>query len=152
MINNKVNTSIDAILGLILSNIRRTKKIPQKSAAKCIGLTKQAISNMENGRSKFSVTQVYQLSAFYNVDPERIFNALDEAIKNNDVRIYCINNTIISRSNIDVSLLLTDNETNTENIVSGIALAGFLGSSFMKKITEISYKKINFVTSPSVMP
>ena len=59
MIENEVNTSIDAVIGLILSNIRKNKKISQDSAAKDIGVTKQAISNMENGRSKFSVAQVY---------------------------------------------------------------------------------------------
>ena len=45
---NEVNTSIDAVIGLILSNIRKNKKISQDSAAKYIGVTKQAISNMEN--------------------------------------------------------------------------------------------------------
>ena len=53
MMENEVNTSIDAVIGLILSNIRKNKKISQDSAAKYIGVTKQAISNMENGRSNF---------------------------------------------------------------------------------------------------
>lgn len=139
MIDNEVTTSIDAVLGLILSNIRKNKKISQDSAAKCIGVTKQAISNMENGRSKFAVAQVYQLCAFYLVEPGKIFEALNEAIKNKDVNVLGTNGTAISTSNLDVTLLNLNNRLTITSPVAGVTLAGFLGAKFMKKITDISH-------------
>lgn len=138
MMENKVNTSIDAVIGLILSNIRKNKKISQESAAKCIGVTKQAISNMENGRSKFSVAQVYQLCSFYSVEPGKVFEALDEAIESKDVTVYGTNNRIISRYTTDLILSEIDNTSNVLNPITGVTLAGYLGMKFMKKITNIS--------------
>lgn len=146
---SEINTSIDAVLGLILSNIRKNKKKSQDEAATFIGVTKQAISNMENGRSRFAVVQVYQLCAFYGVEPCKVFNALDEALKNNEVNVIgvaggslaFIGPRIVSNSSIS-----TNNLTNigiaslalVHPIVAGVALAGFLGSRFMKKVKEAS--------------
>jgi len=137
MIENEVNTSIDAVIGLILSNIRKNKKISQDSAAKYIGVTKQAISNMENGRSKFSVAQVYQLCSFYSVEPRKVFEALDEAIKTNDVKVYGTNSRTISSYRTDLTPLKTDNSLNGTTPITGVTLAGYLGMKFMKKITDI---------------
>ncbi|SDY81982.1 helix-turn-helix domain-containing protein [Acinetobacter kyonggiensis] len=143
--NSEINTSIDAVLGLILSNIRKNKKKSQDEAATFIGVTKQAISNMENGRSRFAVVQVYQLCAFYGVEPCKVFNALDEALKNKEVNVIgvaggslaFIGPRIVSKSSIS-----TNNLTNigalVHPIIAGVALAGFLGSLFMKKVKEAS--------------
>ncbi|MDM1737548.1 helix-turn-helix transcriptional regulator [Acinetobacter towneri] len=138
MMENKVNTSIDAVIGLILSNIRKNKKISQESAAKYIGVTKQAISNMENGRSKFSVAQVYQLCSFYSVEPGKVFEALDEAIESKDVTVYGTNNRTISKYTTDLILSEIDNTSNVLTPITGVTLAGYLGMKFMKKITNIS--------------
>ena len=138
MIENEVNTSIDAVIGLILSNIRKNKKISQDSAAKYIGVTKQAISNMENGRSKFSVAQVYQLCSFYSVEPRKVLEALDEAIKSKDVKVYGTNNRTISSDGTDSIPLKIDHSSNGTTPITGVTLAGFLGIKFMKKITDIS--------------
>lgn len=143
--NSEINTSIDAVLGLILSNIRKNKTKSQDEAATFIGVTKQAISNMENGRSRFAVVQVYQLCAFYGVEPCKVFNALDEALKNKEVNVIgvaggslaFIGPRIVSKSSIS-----TNNLTNigalVRPIIAGVALAGFLGSRFMKKVNEAS--------------
>lgn len=138
MIESEVNTSIDAVIGLILSNIRKNKKISQDSAAKYIGVTKQAISNMENGRSKFSVAQVYQLCSFYSVEPRKVLEALDEAIKSKDVKVYGTNNRTISSDETDSIPLKIDHSSNGTTPITGVTLAGFLGIKFMKKITDIS--------------
>lgn len=138
MMENEVNTSIDAVIGLILSNIRKNKKISQDSAAKYIGVTKQAISNMENGRSKFSVAQVYQLCSFYSVESRKVFEALDEAIKSKDVKVYGANGKTISSYTTDLTPSKKDSTLNSTTPITGITLAGYLGMKFMKKITDIS--------------
>lgn len=133
---NEVNTSIDAVLGLILANIRKIKKISQDSAADCIGVTKQAISSMENGKSKFAVVQVYQLCAFYEVEPRKVFDALDEALKNKDVNIIGVSGTNVGISGSNVGLALIGGLALVSPITAGITLAGFLGAKFMKKVTD----------------
>lgn len=132
----EVNTSIDAVLGLILANIRKIKKISQDSAADCIGVTKQAISSMENGKSKFAVVQVYQLCAFYEVEPRKVFDALDEALKNKDVNIIGVAGSNFGLSGSNVGLALIGGLALMSPITAGITLAGFLGAKFMKKVTD----------------
>lgn len=143
--NSEINTSIDAVLGLILSNIRKNKTKSQDEAATFIGVTKQAISNMENGRSRFAVVQVYQLCAFYGVEPCKVFNALDEALKNKEVNVIGVaggNLAFIGPRIVSKSSISTNNLTNigalVRPIIAGVALAGFLGSRFMKKVNEAS--------------
>lgn len=147
--NSEINTSIDAVLGLILSNIRKNKKKSQDDAALFIGVTKQAISNMENGRSKFAVVQVYQLCALYGVEPCRVFNALDEALRNKEVNVIgvtggglaFIGSRIVSKSSIstnDLTKVGLSSLALVNPIVAGVALAGFLGSRFMRKVKEAS--------------
>lgn len=131
-----VNTSIDAVLGLILSNIRKTKKISQDSAADSIGVTKQAISSMENGKSKFAVVQVYQLCAFYEVEPRKVFDALDEALKTNDVNIMGIAGTNLGFIGAHLGIAVIGGLALVSPITAGITLAGFLGAKFMKKVTD----------------
>jgi transcriptional regulator with XRE-family HTH domain len=137
--SSEVNTSIDAVLGLILSKIRKHKKISQESAAECIGVTKQAISNMENGRSKFAVVQVYQLCAFYAVEPAKVFGALDEALKSNDVNIVGIGTANLSFAgpNSTLGIVLLSGLALVSPITVGVTLAGFLGAKFMKKLTDV---------------
>lgn len=167
MTDHDVSTSIDAILGLILSNIRKQKKISQETSAEFIGITKQAISNMENGRSKFAVVQIYQLCALYETEPRKIFEALDEALQTKNINIFGINKTVISAksclgastttnvacaSSITSSNLVdgsaafvaaTTGVSLVSPIVAGVTLAGFLGAKFMKKLTEISKNENN---------
>lgn len=139
MLDSEVSTSIDAVLGLILSNIRKSKKISQENSAECLGVTKQAISNMENGRSKFAVAQVYQLCAFYEVEPKKVFEALDEALKSENINILGINGTAIGT--VGATLGLVGGVALINPIVVGVTLAGFLGAKFMKKLTDVSPKK-----------
>lgn len=139
MLDSEVSTSIDAVLGLILSNIRKSKKISQENSAECLGVTKQAISNMENGRSKFAVAQVYQLCAFYEVEPKKVFEALDEALKSENINILGINGTAIGT--VGATLGLVGGVAFINPIVVGVTLAGFLGAKFMKKLTDVSPKK-----------
>lgn len=147
--NSEINTSIDAVLGLILSNIRKSKKKSQDDAASFIGVTKQAISNMENGRSKFAVVQVYQLCAFYGVEPCRVFNALDDALSNKEVSVIGVTGRtlafigprIVSKSSISTNDLTNIGIASlalVNPIVAGVTLAGYLGSRFMKKVKEAS--------------
>ena len=110
-----------------------------------IGVTKQAISNMENGRSRFAVVQVYQLCAFYSVEPCKVFNALDEALKNNEVNVIgvageslaFIGHSIVSKNDANTNDL-TNIGALVQPLIAGVALAGFLGSRFMKKVKEAS--------------
>ena len=140
---SEVNTSIDAVLGLILANIRKMKKISQENAADCIGVTKQAISSMENGKSKFSVVQVYQLCAFYKVEPRKVFDALDEALKNKDVNIVGIAGSSLTILGAHTGLAIISGLAIVNPITAGITLAGFLGAKFMKKVTEAATQDVN---------
>ena len=161
---DSVVTTVDAILGLVLATIRAEKKITQEQAADCLGVTKAAISNMEKGKSKFAVVQVYQLAAFYGVEPRSVFSALDEALTNDEVKVRALNGTLLTSNNEFLEALarikdgsagiaylgggsLTTSTAGTVllrtaafalggPIIGGVALAGMLGKKFMKKVLE----------------
>lgn len=163
---DSVVTTVDAILGLVLATIRAEKKITQEQAADCLGVTKAAISNMEKGKSKFAVVQVYQLAAFYGVEPRSVFSALDEALTNDEVKVQALNGTLLTSNNELLESLARAKEGSAAiaymggaslnaspstagtvllstaafalggPIVGGVALAGMLGKKFMKKVLE----------------
>ena len=73
------------------------------------------------------------------------FNALDEALKNKEVNVIGVaggNLAFIGPRIVSKSSISTNNLTNigalVRPIIAGVALAGFLGSRFMKKVNEAS--------------
>lgn len=162
---DSIVTTVDAILGLVLATIRAEKKITQEQASDCLGVTKAAISNMEKGKSKFAVVQVYQLAAFYGVEPRSVFSALDEALTNDEVRVQALNDKLLTSNNELLEALARAKDgtaamsfatsnlgspTSTAStvllstaafalggpVIGGVALAGMLGRKFMKKVLE----------------
>lgn len=61
---NQVSTSI--------KDLRKEKKLTQDQLAEALHVTRQAVSNWENGKTEPDVETLSQLAEFFEVDVERI--------------------------------------------------------------------------------
>ncbi|TBW48513.1 XRE family transcriptional regulator [Marinobacter halodurans] len=53
-------TSFSAVLGVVLSNLRKSKGVEQGDMAARMGLSQPSYSRLESGKSAFSVDQMFQ--------------------------------------------------------------------------------------------
>lgn len=63
-----------------LRELRIKKGVHQKEIAKLLGVTQQAVSNMELNNRNISAEEIIKLSLFFEVDPNELLN-FEEAYK-----------------------------------------------------------------------
>lgn len=56
-----------------IENIRKERGINQEELAKEMGVSRQTISSLENGRYNPSITLAYNIAKFFNLTIEEIF-------------------------------------------------------------------------------
>jgi transcriptional regulator with XRE-family HTH domain len=76
MRNTKATYS--AVLGFVLSNLRKERGIEQGDMAIRMGLTQASYSRLEGGKSAFSVDQMYQAAEALDLSALTIIGALDK--------------------------------------------------------------------------
>lgn len=57
----------------IIEQIRKEKGIRQEEFAKSIGVSRQTISSLENGRYNPSITLAYKIAKYFNMTIEDVF-------------------------------------------------------------------------------
>jgi transcriptional regulator with XRE-family HTH domain len=120
-------TSFSAVLGVVLSNLRKSRNIEQGEMAKRMGLSQPSYSRLEGGKSAFSVDQMYQAAGAIGIDFEELNTRLIHNIRElqaNGIRVVqpVRGNTIKAQNqNNDVG-----------QIVAGAALGALLFSLLTK--------------------
>ena len=76
MSNTKATYS--AVLGFVLSNLRKERKIEQGDMAARMGLTQASYSRLEGGKSAFSVDQMYQAAEALDLSALKVIEELDK--------------------------------------------------------------------------
>ena len=56
-----------------IEDIRKEKGIRQEELAKSMGVSRQTISSLENGRYNPSITLAYKIAKYFNMSIEEIF-------------------------------------------------------------------------------
>ena len=74
-------TSFSAVLGVVLANLRKSKRIEQGEMAARMGLSQPSYSRLESGKSAFSVDQMYQASNALGVRFEELNTRLIHNIR-----------------------------------------------------------------------
>ena len=64
-----------------IEEIRKEKGIRQEEFAKFIGVSRQTISSLENGRYNPSITLAYKIAIFFNTTIEEVFIFEEEDLK-----------------------------------------------------------------------
>ena len=57
----------------IIEKIRKEKGILQEDFAKSMGVSRQTISSLENGRYNPSITLAYKIAKYFNLTIEEVF-------------------------------------------------------------------------------
>ena len=73
-------TTISAVLGVVLTNLRKEQSIEQAEMAARMGLSQASYSRLETGKATFSVDQMYQAANALAVSSEEISRRLNQAI------------------------------------------------------------------------
>lgn len=73
-------TSYSAVLGVVLSNMRKMKNIEQGDMAQKMGLSQASYSRLESGKSSFSIDQMYQASIALGIEGHELTTALNNTI------------------------------------------------------------------------
>ena len=64
-----------------IEQIRKEKGIRQEDFAKCMGVSRQTISSLENGRYNPSITLAYKIAKYFDMTIEEVFIFEEEDLK-----------------------------------------------------------------------
>ena len=64
-----------------IEEIRKERGIRQEDFAKCMGVSRQTISSLENGRYNPSITLAYKIARYFNMTIEEVFVFEEEDLK-----------------------------------------------------------------------
>ena len=64
-----------------IEQMRKERGIRQEEFAKFIGVSRQTISSLENGRYNPSITLAYKIAKFFNMTIEEVFIFEEEDLK-----------------------------------------------------------------------
>ena len=64
-----------------IEEIRKERGIRQEEFAKCMGVSRQTISSLENGRYNPSITLAYKIAKYFDMTIEDVFVFKEEDLK-----------------------------------------------------------------------
>jgi len=64
-----------------IEEIRKERGIRQEEFAKCMGVSRQTISSLENGRYNPSITLAYKIAKYFEMTIEDVFVFEEEDLK-----------------------------------------------------------------------
>ena len=64
-----------------IEEIRKKRGIRQEEFAKCMGVSRQTISSLENGRYNPSITLAYKIAKYFDMSIEEVFIFDEEDLK-----------------------------------------------------------------------
>ncbi|MEL4248438.1 helix-turn-helix domain-containing protein [Shewanella xiamenensis] len=70
---NIEQTTYSAVMGAVVSSIRREKGIEQIDVANRIGLSQASYSRLEGGKATFSIDQVFLVADALKISPSELF-------------------------------------------------------------------------------
>lgn len=128
---NNTKATYSAILGVVLSNLRKQKNMEQGEVASKMGLTQASYSRLEAGKSTFSIDQMYQAAFALNLNGS-------DVIKEVESYSYHLQNDGINvvpqiRGNTSQAIQKQDTGNNIAKFVAGAALGAVLFSILSKK-------------------
>ena len=64
-----------------IEEIRKERGIRQDEFAKCMGVSRQTISSLENGRYNPSITLAYKIAKYFEMTIEEVFGFEEEDLR-----------------------------------------------------------------------
>lgn len=114
-------TSYSAVLGVVLSSLRRERGLEQGKMAQKMGLSQASYSRLESGKSSFSVNQMFGAANALGMPRHEFLLRLDKTIEyleESNVEIFA--NPIVDKTNSEKQ------NSDVGQFVAGAALAAFV--------------------------
>ena len=129
MINKKATYS--AVLGFVLSNLRKERGIEQGDMASRMGLTQASYSRLEGGKSAFSIDQMYQAAEALELSALRVIEELDKYSSHLESDGVHVEPQV--RSNTTKATQTKENSNEVVSFVAGAALGALVLGILSKK-------------------
>ena len=71
-----------------IEEIRKQRNITQDEFAKQMGVSRQTISSLENGRYNPSILLAYKIAKYFNMTIEEVFMFEEEDLKWNNIKVF----------------------------------------------------------------
>ncbi|ELV8694336.1 helix-turn-helix transcriptional regulator [Vibrio fluvialis] len=124
-------TSYSAVLGQVLSNLRKIKGLEQGEVADKMGLTQASYSRLESGKATFSIDQMYQASAALDLSGYELIGELEKYIKHLESDGVDVEPQVRSNSKLASTAPKSNNQVGS--FVAGAALGALLIAALSKK-------------------
>ncbi|RBO82660.1 helix-turn-helix domain-containing protein [Marinomonas aquiplantarum] len=112
-----------AILGVVLSNLRKQQSIEQGKMAELMGLSQASYSRLEAGKATFSIDQMYQAAIALNVSMTDIVGRIETYSKELKAQGYAVEPQI--RGNTTQASKSESSDT-TGKVIAGAALGALV--------------------------
>jgi transcriptional regulator with XRE-family HTH domain len=100
----RVATTYAAIVGMLIIEMRNSRKKQQSYLAKIIGVTQSTWSRIENGTSPLSVTHLATVCWALNDTPEELLKRVGNAVKYLEARnIYVVMDEVKNENNVFIT-------------------------------------------------
>jgi transcriptional regulator with XRE-family HTH domain len=109
-----------AILGVVLTNLRKQQSIEQGTMAEAMGLSQASYSRLEAGKSAFSIDQMYQAADALNVDTLKVVEEIQKYKRNLEASGIKVEPQI--RGNTTQATQETNKNNDTVKVLAGAAL------------------------------
>lgn len=123
-------TTYSAVLGQVLSNLRKVRGLEQGEVADKMGLTQASYSRLEGGKATFSVDQMYQASAALGLTGSELIVELESYIKHLELDGVAVEPQVRSNSKLASTAPKSDNQVGS--FVAGAALGALLIAALKK--------------------
>lgn len=87
---NTEQTTFSAVLGVVLSNLRKERGVEQGEMAERMGISQASYSRLESGKSAFSIDQMYQAAESIGLTSDELTGRLNTTIdklRNSGVKV-----------------------------------------------------------------
>jgi len=128
---NNTKATYSAVLGVVLSNLRKQKNMEQGEVASKMGLTQASYSRLEAGKSTFSIDQMYQAASALNLNGSDVIKEVENYSYH--LQTDGINVVPQIRGNTSQAIQKQDTGNKIAKFVAGAALGAVLFSILSKK-------------------
>lgn len=120
-----------AVLGQVLSHLRKVKGLEQGEVAEKMGLTQASYSRLEGGKATFSIDQMYQAAAALDITGSELIAELESYVQHLEIDGIAVEPQVRSNSKLASSTQKSSNQIGS--FVAGAALGALLLGALRKK-------------------
>jgi transcriptional regulator with XRE-family HTH domain len=127
-------TSISAVLGVVIANQRVIKHVDQAAVAAQMGLSQASYSRLESGKAVFSVEHLFRLSEILQTTPQALLDEVDRYRASLNAQKIAVEPTVRANSTQAKTTTTKDSDgSGVGTFVAGAALGALIMTALTRK-------------------